>query len=132
MSEEIDHEGNAVAAMQDIIMLSEKGQLIEFSCSMMAIDGVFRGAVRYGEGQGFMRFYGPDSLKQDVAAQAIGDRQLNELFKAAQAHGEKSEPAHEIGDLKDMLRACWHLMGPVARTEIFDGFHELREVWRDG
>lgn len=31
-------------------------------------------------------------------------------IKAAQNHGEDSEPDHEVGDLQDLLRLAWSLM----------------------
>ena len=48
-----------------------------------------------------------------------GDRLSKEfvysLLECAVAHGENSEPDHEVGDLQDLLVACWSVMSPAQR-----------------
>ena len=34
------------------------------------------------------------------------------LLDCARLHGENSEPDHEVGDLQDLLVACWLVMSP--------------------
>lgn len=36
-------------------------------------------------------------------------------IKAAEQHGEDSEPDHEVGDLQDFLREAWKIMTPEQR-----------------
>lgn len=43
---------------------------------------------------------------------------LQKLFESAQAHGENSEPDHEVGDLQNALEIAWELMTPEQRREL--------------
>ncbi len=43
---------------------------------------------------------------------------IEDVLAAAKAHGQISEPDHEVGDLQDVLRACWGIMTPEQRTRI--------------
>jgi hypothetical protein len=36
-------------------------------------------------------------------------------MEGAKRHGIESDPDHEVGDLQDMLVACWATMGPEER-----------------
>lgn len=36
---------------------------------------------------------------------------IEKYIQAAQRHGEDSEPDHEVGDLQDILRSVWPLLG---------------------
>ncbi len=38
------------------------------------------------------------------------------LMEAARLHGENSEPDHDVGDLQDLLFACWLVMSPEQRA----------------
>lgn len=44
---------------------------------------------------------------------------IEKLILAAQHHGEDSEPDHEVGDLQELLRACWSTMTPKAKRAVF-------------
>jgi hypothetical protein len=117
----------AIRALNFMLVALQGSSMIEFSCALLQAEGVFRGSARYGEGQGFMRLWGPDVEKH---ATADDNHKLVQLFEACKVHGEQSEPDHEVGDLRNILRFCWDLLGPVARTEVYDTFHDIREVWR--
>lgn len=41
---------------------------------------------------------------------------IEHLIRAAQQHGEDSEPDHEVGDLQDLLRSVWQLLTPGQRA----------------
>lgn len=43
---------------------------------------------------------------------------LQLILSAAKAHGEGSEPEHEVGDLQDVLRCAWALMTPMQRVSL--------------
>lgn len=43
---------------------------------------------------------------------------LDLILNAAQAHGENSEPEHEVGDLQVVLRAAWRVMTPGQRVAL--------------
>ena len=47
----------------------------------------------------------------------------------ARAHGEISEPDHEVGDLIDALRACWAVMTPSQRQAAADVLCNPPEDW---
>ena len=47
------------------------------------------------------------------------DTRLQQLLDMAQQHGEDSEPDHEVGDLQEMLTACWATMSPADRRKVF-------------
>jgi hypothetical protein len=53
---------------------------------------------------------------------------IEKLILAAQHHGEDSESDHEVGDLQDLLRACWATMPPKARRAVFDEYGDMM-VW---
>lgn len=44
---------------------------------------------------------------------------LDALIAAAAKHGEESDPDHEVGDLQDILRACWERLTPRQRREVW-------------
>lgn len=48
---------------------------------------------------------------------------MERLIDAARAHGEQSDPDHEVGDLQGILRDCWAVMTPEQRKEVYD-LHE--------
>lgn len=43
---------------------------------------------------------------------------LDLILSAAKAHGENSEPDHEVGDLQAVLRAAWEIMTPGQRAAL--------------
>ncbi len=43
---------------------------------------------------------------------------LEEILNSAKAHGEQSDPEHEIGDLQHALVECWRRLTPKARAEV--------------
>lgn len=49
------------------------------------------------------------------ANQTLG---LDLILEAARAHGESSEPDHEVGDLQDALRAAWRIMSAGQRAAL--------------
>ncbi len=55
--------------------------------------------------------------------------QLSALTEAARAHGEQSEPDHEIGDLHSILATCWAEMTPAQRSRVFQVHKHLAEEW---
>ena len=46
------------------------------------------------------------------------DLRLEALLAAAEEHGLESEPDHEVGDLQDLLRACWSRLGEADRAAL--------------
>ena len=48
------------------------------------------------------------------------DPRLEALLAAAEQHGLESEPDHEVGDLQDLLRACWSRLGEHDRAALYD------------
>ena len=51
---------------------------------------------------------------------------LQLILQAAAAHGESSEPDHEVGDLQQALRAAWDLMDAAQRMQLL-GSDAVRE-----
>jgi hypothetical protein len=45
--------------------------------------------------------------------------ELRDLLGFATAHGEASEPDHEVGDLQDMLTVAWNLMTDSQKQQFF-------------
>lgn len=41
--------------------------------------------------------------------------EIDRFIAAAEMHGLKSSPDHEVGDLQDMLRTAWEMLSPTAR-----------------
>ena len=54
---------------------------------------------------------------------------LEKLFAAAKAHGEESEPDHEVGDLQGVLFSCWERLTAKQRREIYEEHEELVSEW---
>lgn len=46
------------------------------------------------------------------------DPRVERILKAAEQHGQNSEPDHEVGDLQDVLRAAWSLMSTEQRNQL--------------
>jgi hypothetical protein len=46
------------------------------------------------------------------------DNLLEDILQAAQAHGEESEPDHEVGDLQDTLRLAWAKLSLEAQLDV--------------
>jgi hypothetical protein len=42
------------------------------------------------------------------------------VIQAARAHGEDSDPDHEVGDLQDALRVAWDVMTQLQRAQFMD------------
>lgn len=55
---------------------------------------------------------------------------LQELLDAARRHGERSDPEHEVGDLQDLLTACWKRLAPRDRLGVVKESWELLHNWR--
>jgi len=43
---------------------------------------------------------------------------LEDILQAARAHGEESDPDHEVGDLQIALRLAWAGLSPEAQREV--------------
>jgi hypothetical protein len=54
---------------------------------------------------------------------------IEQLIDAARAHGEDSEADHEVGDLQEVLRACWSQMTHAARACVASKFSGLVNDW---
>lgn len=52
---------------------------------------------------------------------------IEKYIQAAKQHGEDSEPDHEVGDLQDILRSVWPLLGEDAKT-VAISLPKVREV----
>lgn len=82
-----------------------------------------------------MKRWRPTSTGQSILVplpaplHAKAQKQLDTLLAAAQAHGEESDPDHEVGDLQDMLAATWELLSQNARDDVYDDFMELIDEW---
>lgn len=46
------------------------------------------------------------------------DPRLESLLSAAREHGEEGDPDHEVGDLTDLVMACWARLTPAQREEV--------------
>jgi hypothetical protein len=55
--------------------------------------------------------------------------ELEKLFAAAKAHGEASEPDHEVGDLQAVLVSCWARMTEAQRREVWGEHAEIVAEW---
>lgn len=47
------------------------------------------------------------------------------LFEAAKAHGEESDPDHEVGDLQGIVFSCWARLTPAQHREVYAEQAEL-------
>lgn len=59
-----------------------------------------------------------EDVSRDVVMRALhsdAPPEIEDLLACAQAHGEDDDPDHEVGDLQDLLRACWAVMTPEQR-----------------
>lgn len=55
---------------------------------------------------------------------------IETLISAAEAHGEDSDPGHEVGDLQDLLRLAWkHL--PTDARNAFMSDEEVQRVYEN-
>lgn len=52
-------------------------------------------------------------------------RGLERMIDAARQHGVESETDHEVGDLQEILRACWEYLPAPARSAVCARFAEL-------
>lgn len=68
--------------------------------------------------------------RQITAPDAVEPGDVETLISAARAHGRQSEPDHEVGDLQDILRACWAQMAPGDRRAVLEHFRDLISTWR--
>ncbi len=41
---------------------------------------------------------------------------INQILKACTAHGEKSEPDMEVGDLQQLVKDLWAILTPAQRA----------------
>lgn len=54
---------------------------------------------------------------------------LAKLLAAAEAHGQQSEPEHEVGDLQVLLRSCWERLTPAQQRAVYQEHAELVSAW---
>lgn len=54
---------------------------------------------------------------------------LEQVFAAAKAHGEQTEPDHEIGDLQDLVWACFHTMSDEQGETVLAEMAEFVSEW---
>lgn len=54
---------------------------------------------------------------------------VEDLIKAAEAHGQDSDPDHEVGDLQDILRTCFIVMEDKQAQEVLDEHYEKMEMY---
>jgi hypothetical protein len=59
----------------------------------------------------------------------LADGGLEALLASARAHGRQSDPDQEVGDLQEILRACWEVMTPPQRAQVFEAHRDLLD-WR--
>jgi hypothetical protein len=57
---------------------------------------------------------------------------LEKLLEAAAAHGKRSEPDHEVGDLQDILRSCWQLLTSEQQRKAYEKHEEIVTEWLAG
>lgn len=57
---------------------------------------------------------------------------LDRLLSAARAHGDESEPAHEVGDLQEILRSSWKRLTPEQRQEVYAEHQDIVADWLEG
>lgn len=63
-----------------------------------------------------------------TADDSAGD--IERVFAAADEHGSAAhDTEHAVGDLQDVLRACWARMTPDARREVLAEREEWLEMW---
>lgn len=55
---------------------------------------------------------------------------LDIALASAKAHGEQSEPDHEVGDLLELIEALYAEMGEDQRKRALAKYGEGREWWR--
>jgi mannose-6-phosphate isomerase-like protein (cupin superfamily) len=61
-----------------------------------------------------------------VDAAPTTDGMLDALVRAAEKHGDESGTEHEVGDLQELLAACWGAMSDDQRRDVYDA-HEPSE-----
>jgi hypothetical protein len=54
---------------------------------------------------------------------------LEELLAAAKAHGDESEPDHEVGDLLGLIASCWQRLTPDQQREVYGEHQEMIAEW---
>lgn len=55
------------------------------------------------------------------------DPRLESLLSAAREHGEEGDPDHEVGDLTDLVIACWARLTPAQRDEVYTEIRAARD-----
>lgn len=55
------------------------------------------------------------------------------LMNAAENHGTESDPGHEVGDLQDVVLACFEVLTKEQKQKVFahDSMVELRNEWAE-
>ena len=54
---------------------------------------------------------------------------IEDLLNAAKAHGEDSDPDHEVGDLQDILRTCFVVMEDDQAREVIEEHADKLELY---
>ncbi len=52
------------------------------------------------------------------------DPSLRRLLDQAEEHGKEGDPEHEVGDLQDMLTACWKFLAMAEKHSVVLQFTE--------
>lgn len=54
---------------------------------------------------------------------------LDKLLAATEAHGDQSEPEHEVGDLRGIVSSCWKRLTPDQQREVFGEHEDMVAEW---
>ncbi len=54
---------------------------------------------------------------------------LEELLAAARAHGEASDPEHEVGDLQGLLASCWARLSEAQKRDVYEEHVDIVRDW---
>lgn len=54
-----------------------------------------------------------------------------QLINAAERHGQEGDPRHEVGDLQDVVTACFDAMTDEQAAEVFDDWRMKELLGRD-
>lgn len=72
-------------------------------------------------------------LRKEIDDSSVLEAGLERCIEAAVVHGEVSAPAHEAGDLGDMLRRMWLMLPAAARREFLAADETLDHLdWASG
>lgn len=61
----------------------------------------------------------------------VGFNNIEQVLQSARAHGDASEPDHEIGDLQDALRLVFDRLSRTQRRLVLSRMEREIEDWRN-